>query len=228
MKAAFLLEFVYNKKKLYILQCRTLYQATNIPEKVEIPKVEKENILFSVNKGFFANAEIKSIRYIIYVDSDAYNKIRTAEKKIDVARAVGKLNHKMKRHRYILMGPGRWGSNNVDLGVQVKYGDINNTKMLIEIAWEKNGITPELSYGTHFFQDLVEADINPLPLFPNDSKAVFKNEFFSNSKNLISEFEPKTEKFSDVIKLIDVRKETGRLLNVYLDVKSPLGIACFQ
>jgi hypothetical protein len=222
------MEFVYHNDKLYVLQCRTLHQSANVLEKVEIPEVDREQVLFSVHKGFFTSAEIRSIRYIVYVDGDAYDRISTAEKKIEVARMVGKLNRKLKGHRYILMGPGRWGSTNIDLGLAVKYGDINNTKMLIEIAWEKNGIIPELSYGTHFFQDLVEAEILPLPLFPDDPEAVFQKEFFVNAKNLSAEFEAKADQFSEVIKLIDVRKETGRLLNVFLDFKSTRGIACFQ
>jgi hypothetical protein len=56
-------------------------------------------------------------------------------------------------------GPGRWGSNDINLGVKVSYANINKSKLLVEVAFAKEGYTPEVSYGTHFFQDLVEADI---------------------------------------------------------------------
>jgi hypothetical protein len=70
-------------------------------------------------------------------------------------------NKRLEGEKFILMGPGRWGSSNIDLGIKVSYADIYNTSMLIEIAVARNGITPELSYGTHFFQDLIESNIYP-------------------------------------------------------------------
>ena len=67
------------------------------------------------------------------------------------------------------MGPGRWGSRgDIKLGVSVTYADINNTAMLIEIARRSGGYVPDVSFGTHFFQDLVEAGIGYLPLYPDD------------------------------------------------------------
>ena len=108
------------------------------------------------------------IRYVVYVDGDAYAQLPSHAEKLEVARVVGRINRALKGQRFILIGPGRWGTVNPDLGVKVSYGDINNTLMLIEVAHEKGGYRPELSYGTHFFQDLIEADIIPLALFPGD------------------------------------------------------------
>ena len=67
------------------------------------------------------------------------------------------------------MGPGRWGSRgDIRLGVPVTYADISNAAVLIEIARQKGGYVPDLSFGTHFFQDLVESNIRYLPLYPDD------------------------------------------------------------
>ena len=69
------------------------------------------------------------------------------------------------------MGPGRWGSRgDIKLGVSVTYADINNTAMLIEIARRTGNYVPDLSFGTHFFQDLVEAQIRYLPLYPDERR----------------------------------------------------------
>ena len=87
------------------------------------------------------------------------------------------------------MGPGRWGSRgDIKLGVPVKYGDINNTSLLIEIAKDKGDYTPELSFGTHFFQDLVEADIKYLPLYPDQSKNIFNEHILLNQENHLLDF----------------------------------------
>ena len=87
----------------------------------------------------------------------------------DVGRAVGRLNKLLPKRQFILMGPGRWGSRgDIKLGVSVTYSDINNTAVLMEIAARRGNYVPDLSFGTHFFQDLVEAGIRYLPLFPDD------------------------------------------------------------
>jgi len=66
------------------------------------------------------------------------------------------------------MGPGRWGSTNIELGVNTGYADIDNASVLVEVAREKAGQRPEVSYGTHFFQDLIESNILYLPVYPDE------------------------------------------------------------
>ena len=83
---------------------------------------------------------------------------------MEVAQAVNLLNKHLAGKRFALMGPGRWGSNDINLGVKVTYASINKAKLLMEIAFAREGYRPEVSYGTHFFQDLVEADIAIVPL----------------------------------------------------------------
>ena len=97
-----------------------------------------------------------------------YDSLPTYEAKMKIASVVNLLNKQFEGRRYALMGPGRWGSNDINLGVRVTYSNINKTKLLVEIAFAKAEGTPEVSYGTHFFQDLVEADITVASLFPDD------------------------------------------------------------
>ena len=89
------------------------------------------------------------------------------------------------------MGPGRWGSRgDIKLGVNVTYSDINNTSVLIEIAKKKGNYVPDLSFGTHFFQDLVEASIKYIPLYPDDEKIVFNEMFLKDSHNIFEDLLP--------------------------------------
>ena len=109
----------------------------------------------------------------------------------DVGRAVGRLNKLLPKRQFILVGPGRWGSRgDIKLGVPVTYSDINNTAMLIEVARQRGNYLPELSFGTHFFQDLVEASIRYLPLYPDDPTTVFNELFFRRSRNVLQELLP--------------------------------------
>jgi hypothetical protein len=119
---------------------------------------------------------------------------------------VGKLNDyfRGKEENIIAVGPGRWGSNNIDLGVNVSYADIDNMTVLVEVGRTNADIEPELSYGTHFFQDLVEADIIYIPVFPGRQNAVFNSLFFNQSPNALKEILPEYAEFEDVVRVIDV------------------------
>ena len=69
---------------------------------------------------------------------------------------------------------------------------------------EEGGGVPEVSYGTHFFQDLVEANIHPLPLYPDDPDIIYREDFFLSAPNLLSRILPADERFTPYIKVIDL------------------------
>jgi len=126
-----------------------------------------------------------------------------------------------------MMGPGRWGSGNIDLGVNVSYADIDNTAVLVEIAHEDSGHIPEVSYGTHFFQDLVEGQIIYLPVYPDDPQAMFNASFFGGAGNILTELLPESNEFKNVVHVIDVPKiAEGAYARVVADPQSHSAI-CF-
>ncbi|PIV81087.1 pyruvate, phosphate dikinase, partial [bacterium CG17_big_fil_post_rev_8_21_14_2_50_64_8] len=133
-----------------------------------------------------------------------------------VGRAVGELNKLLPKKQFILMGPGRWGSRgDIKLGVSVTYADINSTSLLIEVARRKSNYVPDVSFGTHFFQDLVEAGIGYLPLYPDDEGIQFNQLFLNRSENLLPELLPDFADLADVVKVIDVPEVTeGRILRI--------------
>ena len=145
----------------------------------------------------------------------------------NVAQAVGALNRALPKKKFILMGPGRWGSRgDIKLGVSVTYSDINNTAMLIEIARQQKDYLPEPSFGTHFFQDLVEASIRYLPLYPDDPGVGFNEDFLTNSKNVLGDILPEFEDFAEVIRVIDIPASTeGKILNILMNAKRGEAVA---
>lgn len=201
-------EFAHDGEKLYILQCRTLSQYTE-GEAVRIPTdVADERIVFSAGK-FVRSGSIGKIEYVVYVDTRDYDSLPTREQRVEIARAIGRINAKLAGKNFILIGPGRWGSNDVRLGIPVSYADINRTKMLIEVAREKDGYVPEVSYGTHFFQDLVEAQIAYLPLYPDDRRNRFNETFLAASPNSLGELIDGGEDLQGVIRVIHVPSAAG-------------------
>ena len=147
------------------------------------------DVLFSARKDF-ASAIVKDIEYVVRVDSAAYGALTSGERKMEVARIAGRVNRALAGKRFVLMGPGRWGTTDLELGVRVQYSEINSALMLIEVARKKGDVTPEVSHGAHFFQDLVEADIIPLPLYPDDDGVVFRSAFFENAANRLAGLDP--------------------------------------
>ena len=172
--------------------------------------ISGDRILFRARRTI-SGGVVRNIRYILYVDPDSYARKAPLETKRIMGRMVGKLNRhpEIVQHRMIMMGPGRWGSSNILLGVNTTYSDINNTSVLVEIAREEAGHIPDVSYGTHFFLDLVEAQIIYLPLYPDDPKADFNRDFFENSPNSFSRLLPEADGFDAFIKVIDVPSVTG-------------------
>lgn len=195
--------------KLYILQCRPLSQRAE-GGAVEIPKnVPAGKKLFSEFR-FVPNGKVEHIRYVVFVDPDRYREIPDRPMKLEVGRVIGRLNKVLEKEQFILMGPGRWGSSNLDLGVRVGYADIYNTKVLIEIATKTaDGGRPELSYGTHFFQDLVEASIYALPLHLDHPRSQFQWDFFRNAQNVLTELSPTDDKMAEYVQVIDLAREVG-------------------
>jgi hypothetical protein len=177
----------------------------------------EEDILFSANK-LVPHGLVPQIRYIVYVDPEKYAQIPDPTTKLQLARVVGHINQRLEGERFILMGPGRWGSSNMDLGLKVTYADIHNTSVLVEIAMTNGDGTPELSYGTHFFQNLVEARIYPLPLYPHQDDTIFRSAFFQETPNMLKDLIPSDGKYAKYIKIIDVPAATdGRYLEVVMD-----------
>jgi len=204
--------------KVHLVQCRP-QSSYESDWRVQIPStIPEEDILFSANK-LVPHGLVPQIRYIVYVDPEEYDRIPDPTTKLQLARVVGHINQRLEGQRFILMGPGRWGSSNIDLGLKVTYADIHNTSVLVEIAMARGDDgTPELSYGTHFFQSLVEARIYPLPLYPYQDDAVFKTAFFRESPNILPDLVPSDARYAEYIRVIDVPAITdGRYLEVVMD-----------
>lgn len=207
-------EFAHDGKRLYILQCRP-QMFSRFSEDVVIPaNIPNDRILLLANK-FITTGKVKDIRFIVYIDHDQYDSLPDLAQMKRTAEVVSKLNQHLPRRKFILIGPGRWGSRgDVKLGVPVTYSDINNTALLVEMACPKDDYVPELSFGTHFFQDLVESNIKYLPVYPGKGKDYLKTEILQNQKNYLAEILPDYADMEHVVKVTDIQDlgETARLL----------------
>jgi len=221
------IEFACDGKDLYLLQCRPQSYSRQSAA-VPIPKdVPQDQILFTA-KRYVSNGFVPDITHVVYVDPQNYGELATQADMIAVERTVSRLNMVLPKRQFILIGPGRWGSRgDIKLGVSVSYSDINNTAMLVEIARKTGNYVPDLSFGTHFFQDLVEAEIRYLPLYPDDEGIVFNERFLTASRNMLDGLLPEYAYLSDTVRVIDVPHSTsGQVLRVLMnaDLKEAMAL----
>jgi hypothetical protein len=222
------IEFAYDQDKLYLLQCRTLSVVDDLAE-IPMPEdIAGEALLFR-NNHVVSSSIVRDIEYVVYVDPKAYSRMDSHEEKLAIGRVVSKLNRVLEESRFGIFGPGRWGSNDINLGVRVGYQDINRTRILAEIAFEENGFTPEVSLGTHFFSDLVEAGIVPIALYPDQEGNVFREQFLLEMPNSLCTLVSEYAAYESVVRVVHVPACTaGRYLQVFQDAQQQKGMGFFE
>ncbi|HEX9013559.1 MAG TPA: PEP/pyruvate-binding domain-containing protein [Anaerolineaceae bacterium] len=189
--------------QIAVIQCRPQAHLQE-RSRVHIPEhLAPEDVLFSthfmVPRGY-----VRDIRFILYVPSDGYYALPTSDARGKLRRAISQANLALKDQVFICIGPGRWGTTNPDLGVPIEYADIYNSRALVELTGRGVGTAPEPSFGTHFFQDLLEAHIFPLAVNMDDENAVFNQGFFSQAPSCLSDWIPTDASMGDALCLIDI------------------------
>jgi pyruvate,water dikinase len=219
-------EFAHDGTDFYLLQCRSQNYGRDFAPAILPRDTPTEKVIFTA-KRFVSNGSVRDITHIVYVAPHKYGELDRYHDLVAVGQAVSKLNQILPKRQYVLMGPGRWGSRgDIKLGVNVTYSDINNTAMLIEIARKKNGYIPEPSFGTHFFQDLIEASIRYLPLYPDDPGIVFNEDFLIAQENRLASILPDFAYLSEVLKVIDVPSAAnGQMLHIFMNADVEEGVA---
>ena len=209
----------------HLLQCRPQNQWSAESREVQsIPKdlPARDQVLLCTR--MVPQGRVSQIEYIIHVDAQGYYQLKTPREYLEVARCIGQLNSALEGKAFILIGPGRWGSSDTMQGVPVSYADIFNTRALIEVASSKSGFSAEPSYGTHFFQDLVESQIYPLAVYPEEPGDHLNLEFIEKAQNQIAKFISEQTDASGCIKVIHIPSErAGHHLELVMDGQKGLG-----
>jgi len=221
------IEFAGDGEHFYLLQCRSQsYTEAFAPAPIP-PDIPADQLVFSANR-YISNGRVPDVTHVVYVDPEKYSALESIDDLRAVGAVIGRLNTLLPKRQFVLIGPGRWGSRgDIRLGVHVTYSDINRCAVLFEVARKKGNYVPELSFGTHFFQDLVEADIRYIPLYPDEKGNVLNERFLLRSDNILSDLLPKNKHLADVVRVIDVPRVTdGKVLRVLMnaDLDKAVGV----
>jgi len=198
-----------------LLQCRPL-QTVGEGRRVKIPdNILGTSILFSSEGHFMGGNLSHRIHRLVYIHPEHYSRLPVIQR-YEVARVVGRLNKRFSKkggQRTALLGPGRWGTSTPSLGVPVKFAEINNMSIVGEISYRAGNLIPDLSYGTHFFQDLVEAQIFYVALFPEADGVIVNTSALELFPNGLEELLPEAHPWRDVVKVYSFPHERLRIMS---------------
>ena len=187
-----------------LLQCRPLQVFRDTGE-VTVPKdLPEDRILLETRGASMGLSRKVRLDLIVWVDPVGYYHLPYTAK-TEVAALIGRINwqYRDKGKHMLLMVPGRVGTSSPELGVPTAFSDISSFEAVCEMAETRAGYNPELSYGSHIFQDLVEAQILYMAVFPGNKTLRFRPEMLQGLENVVSGI-PGGEALQDVVRLSDV------------------------
>ncbi len=193
--------------RINLLQCRTL-QTHGMGQAGVMPKVK--DFFFRIKGNFMGGNVCIPVRYAVFVRAEEYLEL-PERMKYAVARRIGELNISLTAEGAVLIGPGRWGTTTPSLGVPVSFAEISRYTCMCEVAYSSHGMRPELSYGSHFFQDLVESRIFYAALYRDEEGCLFNDELFRSMPDRYSDFSTVGDGLEQVISVYDLGPRGGIL-----------------
>ncbi|MCD6389171.1 MAG: PEP/pyruvate-binding domain-containing protein, partial [Desulfobulbaceae bacterium] len=190
--------------RINLLQCRP-FQVKIETSGVKLPEdIEQKDILLKTSGPIIGQAVSQKIDRIIYIIPSKYSTLTTSER-FSVARLIGDLTNELPDDKNVmLVGPGRWGSNMPELGVPISFNDIRNASVLCELVTMHEKLTPDISLGTHFFNDLVEMGIVYIGIYPGDEGYVLNEKLILQGSNVLSETYDKEDRIAQAIHVSDI------------------------
>ena len=193
--------------KINLVQCRPLRVQVTAPGMVtDFPKhVERENLILEARGAVIGQSRLTTVDRLIYVVPAVYGQLRINDR-YSIARLVGQIMHQEVSERpqhTMILGPGRWGTTTPSLGVPVSFAEINTVSTLCEIVAMREDLVPDVSLGTHFFNELVEADILYMALFPDRDGNFLNHTFFESCPNKLPKMIPDAARRADVVRVVD-------------------------
>ncbi len=191
-------DFVVN-----LLQCRPLYQGA-AGETVDIRAEYPEKVLFDIRDSSMGASGKLKIDVVVRIDPVAYYNYPYI-KKPDAAAAIGKINRHYRDagKTLLLMAPGRIGTSSPELGVPVRFGSISHFNVICEVSEKRAGYMPELSYGSHLFQDMVEAGIRYGAIFRNERTAAFDPDMLDTLPDMFPTICPDYPELAGMVRVVE-------------------------
>jgi len=193
--------------RINLVQCRPFQvKIKGRGSRVNLPEtVAPERLMFASRGPIVGQSLATVIDRLVYVVPSVYGQM-TLTQRYSVARAIGRLVHLQAAGRppaIMLVGPGRWGTSMPSLGVPVSFAEIDRVSVLCELTLMHEGLVPDVSLGTHFFNDLVEMDMLYLAVSPGREGHVLNEALLRQQANQLTALLPAAAEWAEAIRVID-------------------------
>ena len=203
-----------------LLQCRPL-QLTQDGDKVDFPEETAEEKKLLETKGVSMGFSRKiPVDVVVYIDPIRYYNMPYRQK-YDIKKQLSDVNwhYRGKGKELLLLTPGRICTSSPELGVPSAFADISEFSVIAEVSETKAGYIPELSYGSHIFQDLVEAGILYTAVFEGNHTIAYHPELLENDPGRIRDItEEITKPAEDQVGILRVFDCSESDMTLYYDL----------
>jgi pyruvate, water dikinase len=215
--------------RINLVQCRP-FQAKGGGHVVPaLPDVPESSVLLRSQGAVIGSSQVTNIGRLIYVVPSVYGGLPLNDR-YTVARLIGRLTRSSRPGHggTLLVGPGRWGTTEPSLGVPVSFSEINRVAALCEVMEMREGLVPDVSLGTHFFNDLVEMQILYLALVPGKPGNQMGKDLIESVPNRLAAVLPGESRWSDVIRVIEPESmSAGNAIELRADALRQTAICYF-
>ncbi|MDO4650520.1 MAG: PEP/pyruvate-binding domain-containing protein, partial [Eubacteriales bacterium] len=225
------IEFTINIAKsgeyvINMLQCRPLQIAKDY-EVISVPTdIPGDQFFLECQNACMGMSRMLQIDYVVMIDTLKYYQMPYNDK-YQIARALGAVNWALRgqNKNLMLFAPGRICTSSPELGVPSTFAEISEFNVVCEISESGAGYMPELSYGSHIFQDLVEAGILYAALSDSNETQSFRPDMLKNYENVLSSLAPSYAELGEIIQVYHV---TDERLMLYYDMPGEHLLCAFQ
>jgi len=198
----------FRSEKLYrinLLQCRPMRAKTDAIAAEPPVEISDEDRIIDSQGPVVGSSRDVSVNRLIYVVPSAYSEL-VLKDRYAIAKLIGQLAGTGAAENgchTLIIGPGRWGTAEPFLGVPISFSEIRTACAVCEIVTMREGLTPDVSLGTHFFNELVETDILYFALYPDREEDFLNRDLLQSVSNKLTDLLPDAACWAPVVRVMD-------------------------
>jgi len=213
--------------RINLLQCRPLQMRSTDAAGNMTPREDLPTLIAVQGAVIGPSRQLRPDR-LVYVVPSVYGAMNQSDR-LEVTRLIGRINQASVGRTLVLFGPGRWGTRDPWLGLPVSFNEINRVAALCEIVAMNENLVPDVSLGTHFLNELIEADMLYFALFPGRQGNAIDESFLLGQPNRLTEILPGQDRLANAVRVIDFPAGAAQLfadaesqrVTIQIDISCP-------
>jgi hypothetical protein len=214
--------------RINLVQCRPFQVSGGGPALPAPAEVAESDLLLRTHGAVVGASTATVISRLIYVVPSVYGRLSQVDR-YSIARLIGRITRlRQPAGALMLVGPGRWGTSEPSLGVPVSFAEISRVNVLCEVIEVSDGLVPDVSLGTHFFNDLVERNVLYLALVAAREGNYVNTKLIEKTPNLLGTLLPGEIVWAEAVRVIDPgQMPGGRSLRLHADALKQSSVIYF-